>query len=254
MAAAPLLAVLGPWIARLPEDRFPTCDNLNALLPTDRSVVSGAGVPLIFTLPIAATDDAYEESVFSHGQVPTRAENAHDLFNALAWLAFPHLKARLNARHVLDLRSNVADRKRSRLRDQLTLFDEGGLIFATSDPALAALLIARDWPRLFFESRTAFGSRCSVTVFGHALFEKGLTPYRGLTGKALVMRVSGSFFADDIDRQRAQLDLAASVEFAHGMPVLHPLPVLGVPGWAAENNDRSYYDDTEYFRPKKAWE
>jgi hypothetical protein len=34
------------------------------------------------------------------GEVPTRSRNWHDWFNALAWLAWPHSKAALNARHV----------------------------------------------------------------------------------------------------------------------------------------------------------
>ena len=30
--------------------------------------------------------------------------------------------------------------------------------------------------------------------------------------------------------------------------VLHPLPVLGVPGWTDENGEPSYYDDPWQFR------
>jgi hypothetical protein len=35
--------------------------------------------------------------------VATRPCNRHDYFNALAWLAFPHAKAALNAIHVREL-------------------------------------------------------------------------------------------------------------------------------------------------------
>jgi hypothetical protein len=33
---------------------------------------------------------------------------------------------------------------------------------------------------------------------------------------------------------------------------LAPLPVLGIPGWCAENAQAAYYDDTEYFRPGRS--
>jgi hypothetical protein len=30
-----------------------------------------------------------------------------------------------------------------------------------------------------------------------------------------------------------------------------PLPVLGVPGWCADNAQPQFYDDTQVFRPRK---
>jgi hypothetical protein len=33
------------------------------------------------------------------GEVATRPDNRHDLFNALIWLAFPRSKAAMNRRH-----------------------------------------------------------------------------------------------------------------------------------------------------------
>jgi hypothetical protein len=36
--------------------------------------------------------------------------------------------------------------------------------------------------------------------------------------------------------------LAATEDYA-------PLPVLGIPGWTADNLDERYYDDTQQFRP-----
>jgi len=29
---------------------------------------------------------------------------------------------------------------------------------------------------------------------------------------------------------------------------LHPLPILGIPGWTAENEDEAFYDDAYVFR------
>jgi len=30
---------------------------------------------------------------------------------------------------------------------------------------------------------------------------------------------------------------------------LHPVPLLGVPGWHPDTADESFYDDRDYFRP-----
>jgi hypothetical protein len=41
--------------------------------------------------------------------------------------------------------------------------------------------------------------------------------------------------------------LAATEDYA-------PLPILGVPGWAPENESERYYDDTQQFRPGRTRE
>jgi hypothetical protein len=88
-------------LERLPADRFPEPDDLNALA-RERDVRSGGGAPLAFVLPTAGPGTAArrrEERIFRTGEVATRPGSRHDLFNALAWLAFPHTKAVLNRLH-----------------------------------------------------------------------------------------------------------------------------------------------------------
>jgi acyl-coenzyme A thioesterase PaaI-like protein len=50
------------------------------------------------------------------GEVPTRSHNWHDWFNALAWLAWPHSKEALNARHVRAIRRGEQTRATARCR------------------------------------------------------------------------------------------------------------------------------------------
>jgi hypothetical protein len=91
-------------------------------------------------------------------------------------------------------------------------------------------------------------------VFGHALFSKALQPFVGLTGKAVLMQVPGTFLELATAAQLAEMDRLLAVHirnrerFRHGRE-LSPLPVLGVPGWWSGNEREGFYDDTAYFRP-----
>ena len=52
---------------------------------------------------------------------------------------------------------------------------------------------------------------------------------------------------DYVDLQLATL--IADPQVMQSTRQLAPLPLLGIPGWCAENELASYYDDTQYFRP-----
>jgi hypothetical protein len=52
------------------------------------------------------------------------------------------------------------------------------------------------------------------------------------------------------------VDERAAAHFARPESVastrtLQPLPVLGIPGWAPENEDAAFYDDEQVFRPRR---
>ena len=57
--------------------------------------------------------------------------------------------------------------------------------------------------------------------------------------------------AADADLPRALLDerVALALPSLQSTRALAPLPVLGIPGWVADNEDPRYYDDTSHFRP-----
>src|SRR5262249_26039402 len=94
--AAPIFATLRPSLSRLAAGGFPGLDDLNAL--AGPALASGGGAPIRF-VPPAPLEEAYEIRVFETGEVQTRPDNWHDLFNALVWIAFPRTKAALNRHH-----------------------------------------------------------------------------------------------------------------------------------------------------------
>jgi hypothetical protein len=191
---------------------------------------------------------AYEQRIRSRGEMPFGEGGWHDLFNVLAWLAYPLAKAALNDAHHGAAREEGA--RRGRRRDALTLFDESGAIVLSSDESLLEDLRAFRWKRLFVERREAVRSHMRFHVFGHALFEKALRPYVGLTAHALLLPVNPAVIAAPLAQQLEAADgLAAVAVPALASPqTLSPLPLLGVPGWWADNERAAFYDDASYFR------
>lgn len=223
-----------------------------AILPQAPQTASGQ--PIRFVGQPAGERLAYEQHIYACGEVPTRENNWHDFFNALVWLAFPHTKAAINQRHVLSLgESSMNGARRGSQRDALTLFDESGVVVLSSEPELLQALRQHEWKHVFWHRRQQLLQQARCVVFGHAILEKLVQPYVGLTAKAWLLPVTEEFFTLPDEAQRLQLDalLAAGVqsgELAH-TGVLRPLPLLGWPGWAADNDSPDYYDNTAYFRP-----
>ncbi|CAN5763595.1 DUF3025 domain-containing protein [soil metagenome] len=190
---------------------------------------------------------AYETHIFETGTVPTR-DNLHDFFNGLTWLAFPQTKQRLNVLQATEIQRAGVGAARGPLRDALTLFDENGAVL-DAPPALWDALVARDWQRLFVTQR-ALWQKARLIVFGHALLDKLCQPRKGMTAHVLLAPPSvgtataiKSIATDDAAMARA-LDPAhlATKPFV-------PLPVLGIPGWCLDNENFSFYDDPDVFRP-----
>ena len=142
---APIFTALMPLLGRLPPDRLPRHDELSVLAAP--AVVSGGGAPIRFVPPAASAQ--YEVRIFETGEVQTRPDSWHDLFNALVWLAFPRTKAVLNRHHYEQIKSRVGERLRGTVRDVLTLFDEGGIVVAAADAELSCLLREFRWKELF---------------------------------------------------------------------------------------------------------
>ena len=253
-------APLHSIISHLESDEFPNLQDCNALLASHRPAIAvHSGQPLRFVpqeygkLPFEAQ---YEPRCFLKGEVPTRANNWHDLLNALVWFIFPKAKAAINARHFLALTEesdSSTHSQRGAVRDTNTLLDESGVIVAYADTELAELLRNFQWKELFWRRRTQVQSSMGFFIFGHGLYEKVLSPYIGLTGQGLLLPVEQTFFTWPHARQLAHLDTLlagylTSKTHCCSTRELTPVPLLGVPGWAAENENAAYYDNTEYFR------
>ncbi len=256
LSFAPLHAI----ISRLEGGDFPTLQDCNTLLAALRpGITVQSGQPLRFVpqeygkLPFEAQ---YEPRCYLKGEVPTRANNWHDLLNALVWFTFPKAKAAINERHYQALTAELDTGKTSQrgvVRDTSTLLDESGVIVACANPELSSLLRNFQWKELFWQRRELVQSSMGFYVFGHGLYEKALHPYIGMTGQGLILPVEQAFFLLPRAQQMAHLDALladylSAAEHCRSTRELMPVPLLGVPGWAAENEEETYYDDTGYFR------
>ena len=172
--------------------------------------------------------------------MPTRIDRLHDWFNALVWLAFPRTKARLNALHAAEIPREGG--RRGRLRDMLTIFDEGGALVVSDDAGLIRLVREMRWRELFWERRERLRQAMRFVVLGHAVLEQALAPWPGITCKAVFVSAERS-----LDEQAAAW-LAGCGPQATPKD-LAPLPVFGYPGWLPESGNAAFYDDPRYFRP-----
>lgn len=249
---APLRAVG----SRLPEIGWPDPDLLNALADDAGRVVNAQGLRVRFVPQVPKSKtfrDGFEPRIYLKGEVQLRPLDGHDLFNALVWMRFPTTKAVINARHYESLSIGETG-NRPPARDALTLFDEEGVAVLSDDDALLDLVREFRWKELFWKRREAVARQMRFFLFGHALYHKALNPFIGMTGKAVLLKVPDAFAQLPLNSQIAEADrlLAARLwdrdRMRHGRE-LSPLPVLGVPGWWAGNEQESFYDNTAYFRP-----
>ena len=240
-AAQPWLAPYAPRVARVVERAGQGVGVAEALsaevdLPAGRlSFVPGDSAPAC---------EAYEAFVFRTACVPTR-DNLHDLFNGLVWLRFPQAKRRLNELQATEIARAGIGATRGPLRDALTLFDENGAVL-DAPPVLWEALIARDWERLFVTER-ALWREARLLVFGHALLEKLVSPRKAVTAHVLTSPGDiPSIKSDDAA-------IISALDSAHlATKPFVPLPVLGVPGWWVQNENFSFYDDSDVFRTRRA--
>ena len=246
----PIFEPIRPWLARL-GDGWPPLELLNRFA-VERKLANAHGLPLRFVAPDLLESANYELRVHDTGAVATRPENWHDLLNALAWLAFPRTKAAINALHAEHLLREGA--RRGRVRDALTLFDEGGALVAVSDASLEALAREHRWRELFWERRSAVLESMRFAVPGHAVLEHALEPYPGITCRALFVPVESRLLTEPAHALFERLDAAAAAWFAAPPPgltplLLPPLPVFGYPGWLEGSCREAFYADQRYFRP-----
>jgi Protein of unknown function (DUF3025) len=240
------------------EQHLPSQADCNQLLTKlSGPIVTASGKPIRFVPPIAEDNEStnrYEPRIYEHGEVQTRENSWHDLFNALVWMRFPKSKAAINARHIEQQKLHGLQATRSAAQDAMTLFDESGVIVACSDPGLSQLLLQHEWKKLFWDRRADVLAHMRFYIFGHALYEKALQPYASMTGKISVFNVDKNFHLNQIDTQLLALDDLLSARLMHDIKSakdFSPLPIMGVPGWCDGNEVESFYDNKEIFRPAR---
>ncbi len=246
----PLSAFLRPWLDAV----APDIPALNAAA-RERRLVTGGGAQLSFVAPPAVAE-GYEERAFLAGEVATRPDNRHDLFNALIWLALPQTKAALNRRHfaAIGAARQQGSAARGPLRDALTQFDECGVVVAGCCPDLWRALRGHRWSEVFVARRAELLSSTRFLVFGHASHDALGAPFAGLCGKAMFVEVDEPWLKLPGTEALAALDvrLASAFDTRNFSPRdWQPLPLLGIPGATADNERADYYTDTRQFRPAR---
>ncbi len=263
----PIYTVLHPTLKKLdwPQDWPSLADYQRLLDGLPQPVVTASGKPL--HVVAQATEKpldwqhGYEPRIYLHGELQTRLESWHDCFNWLTWITLPLSKAALNARQyaLLEARQMMGEAAgpRSAKQDTLTQFDESGVIVLSAELELTQLLRDFRWKSLFWEQRDEVRTNMRCFLFGHGLMERALNPYRGLTGKGIVLPVTKEFLDRPLADQLMQVDQMLAQRITDTSQFLSPLdlapvPILGFPGFTADNERAEYYEDERYFRPGRS--
>ena len=198
-----------------------------------------------------ALNGGYEPHVARQRAVPTRACSWHDFFNMAVWAHFPRVRWALNSLHVDTTLGPVDPRNgRAPAQNVAAQLDESGIVVASSSPELLRELRALHFKRVFWERRAELSRTTRFFIVGHGTLESLLTPHLGLASKAVFLDLSRppSAYAADELRQEVDERVAAIVEsWRAAVPLLDPVPLLGIPGFA-DNGAPEFYDDTRYFR------
>lgn len=207
-------------------------------------LVNHAGLPVRF-VPQAALPEgaAYEEHIGATGCVPTR-DNLHDYFNGLVWLTFPLIKRELNALQAAQIARDGVKPVRGPARDAATIFDENAALLIVADDdagtALADALRGHQWRDAFVERAPMFGRTAQVWLFGHALMEKLMAPYKAITAHTRIVRAPAAYFTWPRAEQQAWIDAHVARQLREeglSKTGFTPLPVLGIPGWWEGQDD-----------------
>ncbi len=258
----PLYAPFSPWQPYFEQHQsnWPTLAELQTIIAQQAPIRSHGGT-LIHLVNQDSTAlsfiDQYESRIYLKGEIQTRTHSWHDLFQVLVWCRFPATKVVLNKRHYQQSwqrnQHEPIDKRRTPIENALTLFDECGAIIVSCRPNLLTLVIDHDWETLFCAQRQTLKKEFGCFVFGHALHEKTVAPYIGMTAKAVFILVEPHFFNLSLPEQAVQLDvLVAQIMDAIQSPKeLHPFPLLGIPGWHPDNESPEFYRNLAYFRPAR---
>jgi len=260
-ARHPIFAPLRPWAEKFAcFAHWPELADYQALFDVLPEPIRTHGGKPLRIVPQAGRPDCFERHyaprIYLTGEIQTRTRNWHDFFQFLTWFVFAKSKAEINALHLPRAKARLAQGevgRRTPLENTLSLFDEGGAVVVASDERLLQLVREFRWKELFWERRDEVQAQMACVAFGHAVYEKALLPYVGMTANAILLSVEPAFFNWGWPERLAHLDARLAECFArerYAQPQdLQPFPLLGMPGWSAENERETYYDNLNYFRP-----
>ncbi|KAK4045526.1 hypothetical protein OUZ56_033150 [Daphnia magna] len=207
------------WAFGREDDGLPALPRLDAVLRAEVPALSVRFVPQApkprrrSNAPIRL-EDLYDGAIVTRNEVPTRSENVHDLFNALAWALFPKAKRAIHTRQAAEQAARVADGParlpgvRTRAQDRLAMLDEGGALEVAleerSGAALDALMVA---------------DGAYPILFGHAICEHLALGGAPLRCFALPLAVRGGGISAVDDALAASVDGVAAGVLGAGAAV-----------------------------------
>jgi hypothetical protein len=258
LAERALFAPIATWLGRFTAPGVPDQAALDTLLAEAAPDARSGGGARIRFVPPAGDAEGYEARIFARGEVPTRAGDWHDFFNALAWCAWPRTKAACNRLHLAELhaRATAALPGRGPRRDALTQFDECGIVVVSTDADIPALLAAHAWEEALWKRRARLQQSTRFLVFGHGSWDQLRAPFVGLCAKALYRVVDPAWLALPAADALAETDAWLAEQLAANIDTLSPrslspLPLLGIPGVTPDNECAAYYRNPRQFRPRR---
>ncbi len=243
--------------------QWPGLDDMQQMLDAlTGPIITAGGAPL----RLVPQDDKasqfehhYAPRIYLTGEVQTRLENWHDFFQAASWSLFPKTKVVINDIHfhAAQRRFQLTDdrSRRSPQENALSLFDECGAVLVAEHDRYLDMVRHHAWHELFWQNRSAWGRSLNCYLFGHAMYEKAVNPYIGMTANCLLLTVDQPFFTLSLEDQLCRIDamLCATLPDRLLQPSdLKPLPILGIPEWHEQNQHEVFYANTDYFRPVRA--
>jgi hypothetical protein len=258
-----MYAPLRPWAQHFAAfDEWPGLDDYQQLLDTLPQPIRTLAGQLIRIVPQEGKPHSFAEHyaprINLSGEIQTRRNNWHDFFQFLTWLIFPRTKAVINAFHMprAQERQEAGGEpvRRSARENMLTLFDEGGAVVISSDESLLQLIRDFQWRELFWQRRAELADKLQCITFGHALYEKGLMPYLGMTANTILLKCDEALLRQPMLQRLHLLDAQLAALFEVGVTLkqprdLQPFPILGMPGWDDNNRQENFYGNRDYFRP-----
>lgn len=242
----PVFSGFAPRLHLLRGDAWPGLSTLNAALGGRAHPITGRPLRFVAQSPALMADGShYEARIWETGQIATREENWHDLFNALMWLDRTALKGAVNAAYSAELKRSLPDR-RTRPQAALTHFDEAGALVLVRDQEVLRAWDRHAWASLLLEEAQRWLSGAQVVLFGHALLEHALLPTLWPVAKCLVVAVPQAM--DNTAAAAAAARAIASGELLRDPQELRPLPLAGLPGWHPQASTRRFFEETPCFR------
>ncbi len=245
--SSPIIQQLKPFTNMFSQfSNWPTISDYAEIFNTKKLAVK----PVPQSHSIFSFSDQYEPRIYLKGELQTRTQNWHDFFNALIWLKFPITKKTLNSLHYHQAKSRIEGSNRSTLENRITQFDECGAIVISNDKYLLEMIRNHQWHELFVDQKERFFTDIECIIFGHAIFEKALEPYIGMTCHCILID-DATLLTDIRNGNHSGLDARIASIWDNTLQKkpekLHPLPILGVPGyWSVQTKE--FYKNKKYFR------